>query len=318
MQLLNQSLISSPLLAYPDMYGPESIRLSIRGRPLRLHLLSTGAVAVKRRYQESRTTGLPAWLDFVMDSHFTPWLPIWVLVIEHPDGIFLIDTGAYSGVMQKDYFTSSGVLARWFDTSQFRFEVNREEEIDQQLLLLGISTDQVKTIVLTHLHFDHMDGLRHFPGTMVLINRMEWERPYGALKKLWPEGFNPVPVNLDCPYEMFERTYALTGMEDLLLIHTPGHSYGHSSVLIKSDAGHILFAGDVCYSQEQILSNKYAGANASWRQTQDTYERIRAFARQQPLVFLPSHDPDSALRLRNWEPLIISPQTVSPAQPKRI
>ena len=102
---------------------------------------------------------------------------------------------------------------------------------------------------------------------------------------------------------MFERTYALTGTEDLLLVHTPGHTYGHASVLIKTDSGPILFAGDVCYSQEQLLDNRFTGANASHRRAHDTYERIKEFARHEPLIVLPSHDPESRERLGNWVPL---------------
>jgi N-acyl homoserine lactone hydrolase len=289
------------------MYAPLSITLSTKGRPLRLHLISTGTVAVKRRYREARSRGLGALLDFIWDSRFTEWLPIWVLVIEHPEGIFLIDTGEVSDVMKPDYFRSSGMIPSWFDRTQFHFQVSREDEIDAQLESLGIPPGQIKTIVLTHLHFDHTDGLRHFPGTRVLVNRMEWEKPFGTLKRLWPQGFQPVPVLLDCPYEMFERTYALTGAEDLLLIHTPGHTYGHASVLIKTDAGPVMFAGDVCYSQEQLLNGKFTGANASFRAAHDTYERIKAFARHQGMIFLPSHDPESAERLRNWETLYSLP-----------
>jgi N-acyl homoserine lactone hydrolase len=285
------------------MYSPFTIELSTAGRPLRLHLVSTGVVSVKRRYREARSRGLGALLDFVSDPRFTEWLPIWVLVIEHPDGIFLIDTGESAGVMDPDYFRSSGLVAHWFDRSQFRFNVRRQDEIDVQLSDLGIPPGEVKTIVLTHLHFDHADGLKHFPGTRVLVGDLEWKKLFGALKRLWPPNFQPVPVPLDCPYELFERTYALTGTEDLLLVHTPGHTYGHTSVLIKTDAGPIFFAGDVCYTQEQLLAGKYTGANASHRQAHDTYERIKAFARNESLIFLPSHDPEAPERLRNWEPL---------------
>ncbi|TDW99209.1 N-acyl homoserine lactonase family protein [Dinghuibacter silviterrae] len=285
------------------MYAPTTIELTTRGRPLRLHLISTGVVSVKRRYRDARGRGLGALLDFMWDNRFTEWLPIWVMVIEHPDGTFLIDTGEVAAVMDPDYFRSSGALVHWFDRSQFRFDVRREDEIDVQLTNIGIPPSQVKTIVLTHLHFDHTDGLSHFPGTRVLLGDLEWKKPYGALKRLWPQDFHPVAVPLDCPYEMFERTYALTGSEDLLLVHTPGHTWGHASVLIKTDLGPILFAGDVCYSQDQLLTDKYTGANASHRLANDTYERIKAFARHEPLIVLPSHDPEAPKRLLDWEPL---------------
>lgn len=219
------------------------------------------------------------------------------MVIEHPEGIFLIDTGEIASVNDPGYFRSSGFFTSWFDRSQFKFKVEKEEEVDRQLAALGISVESVKKVVLTHLHFDHTDGLHFFPHAEVIVNKGEWEKPFGDLPKLYPPWLSPTLVELNKSYDVFDHAQFLTDSEDLILVHTPGHTWGHCSVLIKSDSCYILFAADIAYSQDQLLQGKFAANSASHALSQQTYASVKSFAAKHPLVFLPSHDPESGQRL---------------------
>ena len=283
------------------MFTPRSIRLTSRGRPVRLHLLSTGMGADKTRMREARFRDPFSTIDALLDRRFTEWLPIWVMVIEHPDGIFLIDTGECCDVTQPGYFKPAGPIAHRFITTQFKFSVRREDEIDRQLATLGLSIRDIRAVILTHLHFDHTDGLSHFPSTPVFLNKEEWENPFGALPQLLPSWFRPSLLTLDHSFGPFEKACFLA--DDLVLVHTPGHTYGHCSVLFLADDCHILFAGDICYTQQQLLDNKFSARPASRSLTRQTYEAVRTYGRQHPLIFLPSHDGDSGFRLQSLIPL---------------
>jgi N-acyl homoserine lactone hydrolase len=279
------------------MFSRKSIQVLSNGRPVRLHLLSTGMVAVKSRFRETRVGGWLSTIDFVLDRHFTEWMPIWVMVIEHPEGIFLIDTGEIAAVNDPGYFRSSGFFTSWFDRSQFKFKVEKEEELDRQLEAIGISVQNIKKVVLTHLHFDHTDGLQFFPHAEIIVNKGEWEKPFGDLPKLYPSWLSPTLIDLNRSYDVFENAQFLTASEDLLLVHTPGHTWGHCSVLLKTDNCYILFAADICYSQDQLLESKFPANSASHELAKNTYAMVRSFAGRNPLVFLPSHDPESGKRL---------------------
>ena len=136
------------------MFATQTVQLTTKGQPIMVHLVSTGGVSVKTKFREARKTGLLAMLDFILDKNFTEWMPIWVMVIEHPEGVFVIDTGENADVNNPGYFKSSGIFANWFDTTQFKFEVKHEEEIGPQLNSLGIPIEKVSKVVLTHLHLD--------------------------------------------------------------------------------------------------------------------------------------------------------------------
>jgi len=284
-------------------FPTQTVQLTTRGQSVKLHLVSTGGVSVKTKFREATTTGLLAMMDFILDRNFTEWMPIWVFVIEHPEGTFVIDTGENADVNNPGYFKSSGIFANWFDTTQFKFEVEREEEIGPQLLSLGIPIERVNNVVLTHLHLDHIDGLKYFPSTPIIVNKREWDRPYGDLPKLYPSWFNPKLVDLNERLEVFEHAHYLTHSKDLVLIETPGHTYHHCSVLLVTDQCYIFFGADICYTEQQLIEEKYSGTNASHRMAKDTYSKVKQFAKSHKLVFLPSHDANASIRLKELKPL---------------
>ena len=280
------------------MFDTQTISVSVNGIPAKVHLVSTGVVAVKTKFRDARLTGTAAMIDFILDKKFTAWMPIWVMIIEHPEGIFVIDTGENANVNDKGYFKSSGVFANWFDTTQFKFLVEAKEEIGPQLQQLNIDINNVKTVILTHLHLDHIDGLKYFPSTEILVNKYEWEKPFGDLPKLYPSWFRPTLVDLNESLGAFDHVRFLTKSKDIVLIQTPGHTYGHCSVVFKTDEFNIFFAADVCYSQQQLLENKYSGTNCSHKLAKDTYEKVAAFTKQRKTIFIPSHDGDAGRRLK--------------------
>jgi N-acyl homoserine lactone hydrolase len=285
------------------MFSPTSITLTTNHHPIHLHLFSTGMVADKSKLKNPRWKCPIATIDAIFDPYFTEWLPIWVMVIEHPEGIFIIDTGERTEVNNKDYFRKTGPIANWYCTTKYKFDIHREDEIDRQLEALDLQIEKIKAIILTHLHFDHADGLYHFPNTPVLLHKQEAAHSSGALPKLYPDWFNPTLIDLKTRYRPFQKAQYLTTQKDIPLIHSPGHTKGHCSVLIRTDNIDILFAGDVSYTETDLKKERSAANLASRKQAQKTYVAIKQYAKEHPLVVIPTHDPDAAQRLKNLQTL---------------
>lgn len=287
------------------MFPSQTIELTTLGQPVKIHLVSTGAVKVKTKFRGATKTGLLAMLDFILDKNFTEWMPIWVMIIEHPEGIFVIDTGENANVNDPGYFKASGFIANWFDTTQFKFKVEKTEEIGPQLQALNIPVEKVKAVILTHLHLDHADGLKYFSNTEIIVNKKEWEKPFGDLPKLYPQWFKPSLVELNEHYNGFEHVHYLTASKDLLLVETSGHTYHHCSVLFKAQECCIFFAADICYTERQLIEKKYSGTNASHKLTKETYESVKRFVQNHKTIFIPSHDNEAITRLRELKPVIL-------------
>jgi glyoxylase-like metal-dependent hydrolase (beta-lactamase superfamily II) len=66
---------------------------------------------------------------------------------------------------------------------------------------------------------------------------------------------------------------------------------GHLSLVVRSHEVSCFLAADATYSQVLLKQRIVDGPSANLQISLDTLERIAAFARQEPTVLLPAHDP---------------------------
>jgi glyoxylase-like metal-dependent hydrolase (beta-lactamase superfamily II) len=282
----------------------QSYSYTSKGAKLKVHAVSTGTVKVKKKFRSSKRRGYAGLIQSFISKEFTEWMPIWVWVIEHPEGNFLIDTGEIEAVNEPEYFKSSGRFEDWMNTTQFKFKVSRQEEIDQQLKQMSLTASDIDRVYLTHLHLDHVEGIRHFPESTFLVHDEEWKKPYGDLPKLYPDWFSPNLVQASTQYGPFKKACPLTEVKDFWMVHTPGHTPGHSSFILETDQCNLLFAGDISYSQDQLLKNKFASANASRKKAAESYAAVLAYANESPCIYLPSHEWACIDRLKRTETIV--------------
>ena len=270
---------------------------------MRIHTIETGRVKVTKNWCIGRGDGIKRLMNTLLDSEFTEWLPIYVWVIEHPEGLIVIDTGIPAEANKRIWFPPFMPLVQ----RAAKFEMTPGEEVGPQLRGLGLSPDDVRWVVLTHLHQDHDGGLHHFPNAEFLVSREEWAvatgfkgRMNGYLNQRWPSWFQPGLVDFDqVPFGPFASHHLLTQSGDVHLIPTPGHSPGHLSlILVKGDCS-IIFAGDASYTQDLLIAQQADGIGGDLQVQQDTHVKILAYAEQRPTIYLPSHDPGSKERLEN-------------------
>ena len=67
------------------------------------------------------------------------------------------------------------------------------------------------------------------------------------------------------------------------------------SVIVKMDGLHYFLAGDASYLEENMINGLPHGVGTE--ESSDTLAAIREFTRKYPTVYLPTHDPESALRM---------------------
>ena len=145
------------------MNNPDPIR--------RISVFTTGTVQIHPEHMAG--TWQPTWLWVLTSRRWTAPLPINVFVIEHRDGLVLFDTGQdRASITDPGYFPSGLLLGSLF--SMARFEMTAEQTLTAQLKGLGYSPADVRTVVLSHLHGDHIGGLREVAQAELLVSRAEW------------------------------------------------------------------------------------------------------------------------------------------------
>lgn len=299
---LNDTLIPQSSSSFFE-YQNITTTVKLKGKNVKVHALCTGTVAVKTAFRTKRGSSEIAKLNILFDRHFTSYLPIWVWVIEHPEGLIVIDTGENAGVKNLDKYLAN---ESWYMRYQFKhaakFNIAEENELNQQFEKINLKLDAVNLVVLTHLHLDHTDGLKFFPGKEIIVNDYEFKHPSSNLPSTYPRWFRPNRVIYKKDkIEIFDEAYSITSGEDLLYVPTPGHTPGHSSVIFKTDDFDIVFAGDISYNQGQVLRNELAGINADFKKSKETYNKVLTYAKTRKTIYLPTHDENAGTRLFNKE-----------------
>jgi len=272
---------------------------------MKIHAIQTGTVIVKQLQMQGKGHGTQRLLNTMFGKEWAEPLPIYAWVIEHPEGVIVVDTGETARTAEPGYFP-------WWHPYYHlavRVQVAPEDEIGPQLRTLGIRPEDVRWVVLTHMHTDHAGGLPHFPRSEILVARREYEaakgikgQALGYLPQHWPSWFQPTLLTFEpVPFDPFSASHTLTKAGDVTLVPTTGHAPGHMSIILQEGEQAIFFAGDPSYNQRLMLAGALDGVAADDQAARATLRSINTFVQQTPTVYLPSHDPDAARRLAERE-----------------
>ncbi|WP_067621546.1 N-acyl homoserine lactonase family protein [Alicyclobacillus acidiphilus] len=276
---------------------------------MKIHAIETGLVSVKSR-QRKGVGAIGRRLNTLLDRTWTEWLPIYCWVVEHPEGIIVIDTGETARTSDPSHFP------KWHPYFRFgvRMRVEPEQEVGSRIKKLGLSLNDVRWVIMTHLHTDHAGGIYHFPTSEFLVSRREYALSLGWKGKLrgylpncFPTWFDPKIVSYTLgEYGAFRTGYTVTKAEDVLVVPTPGHTLGHQSVIVRDGEITYFFAGDTSYSDQLMIERSIDGVSPNAKLASETIDRIHAFISGGPTVYLPSHDPQSKERMVQRIPTIVS------------
>ena len=245
------------------------------------------------------------------------WRPIEfpsaVAVIRRPDGVTLFDTGyaprfaaATARLPYRLYALLLPVTCTPWDAAV------------TQLADRGLAADEVNLVVLSHLHGDHVAGLRDFPAARIVLGP-------GALPGGWRErsdwanaghGFVPalLPDDLERRVEwarpnhdtglpgLLDRGHGLYSDGSAIVVPLPGHTPGHQGLwLPTAGPDGVLLVGDACWTERAYTHGELPAGFILRNGDEQSYRAVvaalAALHRRRPrLLIVPSHCPPSIRR----------------------
>ena len=271
---------------------------------MNIHCLTTGWVQIKIHHQLARFFARPARvLDVLTDRKWSPHLPIGCWLIEHPEGLIMVDTG------ESTHANDRGYQPWWHPFMQFceRRGVKPEEEVGALLKARGFDPAAVRWVVMTHMHGDHAGGIPNFPNSQFVLTDTEARAIAasdavfnGYLTMHYPAWFKPTPILFtDGPFESFDQSKKLTEDGTVRLVPTPGHTLGHQAVVVDQGDHYVLIGGDASYCEDYLLKGQIDGVCIDGTLHHDSTRRIRELCRRKPTITQFAHDEQSEHRLQN-------------------
>lgn len=217
------------------------------------------------------------------------------LLVEHDDGLVLIDTGLGNKETPR-FHDIYGV-----ENAGTRGATALEDALDD----LGYAPEDVEWVINTHLHFDHAGGNTRrapdggvetsFPRATYVVQRGELHFASHANERT--AGSYPAHNFASLDFRLLDgETELLAGLHCL---PTPGHVPHHQSVLIESAGERALFIGDVTPTTRHLPLPWIMGYDVEPLVTLETKRQLYARALAQDWLLWFQHDPDTAAaRLR--------------------
>jgi glyoxylase-like metal-dependent hydrolase (beta-lactamase superfamily II) len=213
-------------------------------------------------------------------NHLTPdrnvgrpvTIPLLMFLIEHTKGLVVFDTG--------------------FDIDRIEdpcLEVLPHQRIDRQMRAVGYEPADVRYVILSHLHLDHVGCMPLFPEATFIVRRQElraawwpdaYERGYDFDSLLRTRHFRYMQPGPDEELDVFQDGA-------VVCIDTKGHTEGHQSLVVTlPKSGKVVLAGDAAQVMENFTDSVPPGMCWSSEHAVASIQRLQHMEAQGALIVL--------------------------------
>ena len=180
-------------------------------------------------------------------------------------------------------------------TSNHGVSLSLERSLVDQIAQLGVDPKAITKVAVSHYHFDHTGQLPDFPGATLLISEKDWQVisskqegvPY-LTRSLFASWVGSKPGKV----KTIAKDEDVFGDGSVLIKATPGHTPGHTALLVRlPKTGDVLLTGDLYHFEAQAIKHSVPQYNYSREQTLASMARFDETAKALNARVVIQHDP---------------------------
>ncbi len=252
---------------------------------MKLYILNTGYQELDKNWMVAMSTVGSA------DQHQVEnkWIkiPIPAYLIETDDGYIVFDTGCNPEAM-------NGYWSNYLQKTYPLFQTE-EQRLENQLALCGVKPEDVKTLILSHMHLDHAGNLQLFPHADIYVPKADYMNALVATHVTQdPEKHGAyVKGDLERPgnYILVDEEFEIApGIE---VINLPGHTEALLGLILHLDGGTYILPADCIYTRENYGPPvRFSGLVYDSIAFPKSIERVRSLQKKYNAKVIFSHDWD--------------------------
>ena len=209
--------------------------------------------------------------------------------LRHPTyGTYLVDTGTERALFEdRDHAAIRGFAASFLKIEDMKRVTDTRTWVEAH-------GGKIAGVFLTHLHLDHVSGLRDVPAAApVFVGPGEATERSFTNVVVAPnvdralEGKAPLAswaFRTD-PDGLFEGVLDVFGDQSVFAIHVPGHTAGSTAYVARTPRGPVLLTGDACHTAWGWTNGVEPGTYSDDKpRSAKNLERLRAFAARHPTM----------------------------------
>jgi glyoxylase-like metal-dependent hydrolase (beta-lactamase superfamily II) len=194
------------------------------------------------------------------------------------------------------------------DAGFYRPEILKRKDVagytrpDKALEKIGIKADEITDVIITHMHWDHADGVDLFPKAQVWIQKEEFAYTAGADRKVAANDDGTLPGHYQALVKLNKdgRVHQVDGdakeIAPGVTVYTGGkHTFGSQYVGVNTKAGLMIVASDNLYLYENLDKHVPIAQTVDAKSNLAAQDRMKKLASTLRLI-IPSHDPEVFVR----------------------
>ena len=158
----------------------------------------------------------------------------------------------------------------------------------------GISPDSVTDVVISHVHWDHLDGADLFPNARIWIQRAEYEYYVGANGTPLHPAIDTLDAEMLWTLNRAGRVKLAGDGQEILpgvTVYTGGkHTYASQYVGVRAAKGRVVLASDNVYLYENLDHHVPIAQTLDSKSNLAAQDRMKKIA-SAPRLIVPGHDP---------------------------